>query len=167
VHNGVITGFDAMRRELLLAVDPSFFDAIEGSTDSEVLFHLALAFGLEDDPLGGLERAVGLVEATGRAHGVAHPVQMTIGMSNGERLWAVRYSSEHRSRTLFISQEADALRSQHPENERLQRLGAEDRVVVSEPLGDLAGAWLEVDESTAMIIQPGADEQRPFRPHQP
>ena len=44
----------------LLAVDPSLFDGIAGSTDSEALFYLALTFGLEDDPLGAMERAVGL-----------------------------------------------------------------------------------------------------------
>jgi predicted glutamine amidotransferase len=165
VHNGVIAGFQLMRRELLLAVDPELFDGIEGSTDSEVLFHLALTFGLEEDPLAGLERAVGLVEATGRAHGIEHPVQMTIGISNGERLWAVRYSTEGHSRTLFISQEASALRALG--NERLERLGDEDRAIVSEPLGDLEGVWLEVPESTAVIVQPGADEQRPFRPQEP
>ena len=165
VHNGVIAGFHLMRRELLLAVDPELFDGIEGSTDSEVLFHLALTFGLEEDPLGGLERAVGLVEATGRAHGNEHPVQMTIGISNGERLWAVRYSTEGHSRTLFISQEASALRALG--NERLERLGDEDRAIVSEPLGDLEGVWLEISESSAVIVQPGADEQRPFRPQEP
>ena len=46
VHNGVINGFQAMRRDLLYAVDPSLFDGIGGSTDSEALFYLALTFGL-------------------------------------------------------------------------------------------------------------------------
>ena len=167
VHNGVIAGFQAMRRELLLAVEPALFDDIVGSTDSEVLFYLALTFGLEDDPLGAMERAVGFVEATGREHGVEHPIQMTVGISNGERLWAVRYSSEHQSRTLFVSEHADALRKLHPDNPRLQRFTDEDRIVVSEPPGDLPGAWLPIAESTALIIQPGADEQRPFHPHWP
>jgi predicted glutamine amidotransferase len=166
VHNGVINGFEEFRRELMLAVDPSLFDDVAGSTDSEVLFYLALTFGLEDDPLGALERAVGFVEATGNTHGVRFPVQMTVGLSDGERLWAVRYSSERRSRTLFVSQEVSALRELHPESERLQRLTEEDRAIVSEPLGDLQGAWLEVPESTAVIVQPGPDEQRPFHPHQ-
>ena len=93
-----------MRRELMLAVDPSLFDDIAGSTDSEALFYLALTFGLQDDPLGAMERAVGFVEATGREHGIEHPVQMTVGISDGERLWAVRYSTEHQSRTLFVSE---------------------------------------------------------------
>jgi predicted glutamine amidotransferase len=164
VHNGVIDGFDTMRRELLLAIDPALFDDLVGSTDSETLFYLALTFGLEDDPLGAMERAVGFVEATGREHGVEHPVQMTVGISDGERLWAVRYSSEHRSRTLFVSEHAEALRQLHPGNARLQRFTDEDRIVVSEPPGNLPGAWLEIPESSAVIIQPGPDDQRAFRP---
>ena len=36
------------------------------------------------------------------------------------------------------------LRELHPEVEVLNRLGAETRVVVSEPLRDLSGAWNEV-----------------------
>ena len=167
VHNGVLAGFHAMRRELLMAVEPSLFDDIAGSTDSEALFYLALTFGLEDDPVGGLERAVGFVEATAAKHGIEDPVQMTVGISNGERLWAVRYSSQHQSRTLYVSEQAATLRRLHPDNPRLQQFTDEDRVVVSEPPGDLPGAWLAVPESTALIIQPGADEQRPFAPRRP
>ena len=75
-----------MRRDLLYAVDPSLFDDIAGSTDSETLFYLALTFGLEEDPLGAVEQAVGFVEATARAHGIENPVQMTLGFSDGVRL---------------------------------------------------------------------------------
>jgi predicted glutamine amidotransferase len=164
VHNGALDRFHEYRRELLLAVDPALFDDIAGSTDSELLFYLALTFGLTDDPLGGLERAVGLVEKTARAHGVEHPVQMTIGLSDGEGLWAVRYSSEGRSRTLFISAEVEALRALHPDSPRLEQLSDEDRAVVSEPLGYLPGVWNEVPESTALIVRHGPDEQRPFQP---
>ena len=110
---------------------------------------------------------MGFIEATARAHGVEDPVQMTLGFSDGERLYAVRYSTEHRSRTLFVSEDVESVRALHPENERFQRMTAEDRVVVSEPVSDLPGAWREVPESTALIIQPGPDEQRPFQPRPP
>jgi predicted glutamine amidotransferase len=167
VHNGVIHGFDLMRRELMLAVEPTLYDSIAGSTDSEALFYLALTFGLADDPVGAVERAVGFVEATGRAHGIEYPVQMTLGFSDGDRLWAVRYSSEHKSRTLFVSSDADSIKALHPENARFQRLTDEDRVIVSEPLSDLPGIWNEVPESTVLVIQPGADERRAFQPRAP
>jgi predicted glutamine amidotransferase len=167
VHNGVISGFQSMRRDLLYAVDPSLFDGIAGSTDSEALFYLALTFGLEEDPLGAVEQAVGFVEATGQAHGIENPIQMTLGFSDGERLYAVRYSTEHQSRTLFVSEDVESVRALYPDNARFQGLTAEDRVVVSEPVSDLPGVWREVPESTALIIQRGPDEQREFHPRAP
>jgi glutamine amidotransferase len=167
VHNGLLAGFEAMRRDLMLAVDPSLFDGILGSTDSETLFYLALGFGLEQDPLGAMEAAVGLVEAMADAHGVEDPVQMTAGFSDGERFWGIRYSSAHDSRTLFASEDVDAVRRLHPENPRLAELREGDRLVVSEPLADLSGAWHEIPESTALEVGDGSIEQRPFRPRAP
>ena len=164
VHNGMIGGFQALHRDLLLAVDPSLFDGIAGSADSEVLLHLALSFGLEADPLSGMERAVGFVEEKARERGVENAVQMTVGISDGERVWAVRYSSAHESRSLFLSEDVDALRRLHPDNARLQQLTEGDRVVVSEPLADLPGAWIEVPESTAVLLEDGGYEQRTFKP---
>jgi len=111
-----------------------------------------------------MERAVGRVEAAASEHGIEHPVQMTIGVSDGERLWAIRYSSSHESRTLFVSQDVDAVRRLHPENERLQQLDEGARLIVSEPLVDLEGAWLEIPESAAVIVGEGTHEQRPFVP---
>ncbi len=165
VHNGVIQGFELMRRELMLAIAPELFANVQGSTDSEVLFHLALTFGLDQDPVAALERAVGLVEATAVSHGIENAIQASLGVTDGERMWAFRYSTEHKSRTLFVSAEAAAVHALHPENERLKRFRDEDRIVVSEPLADLEGVWHEIPESTVLIVQPGPDEQRPFRPH--
>ena len=167
VHNGVINGIHEMRRELMLAVDPSLFPAIEGSTDSEVVFNLAITFGLEDDPVGAVEQAIGFVEATAERHGIDNPVQASMGLTDGECLWAFRYSTAGKSRTLFSSCDAAAIRRLHPDNERLQRLQDEDRVVVSEPLSDLPGLWESIPESSVLIIQPGADEHREFRPRAP
>jgi predicted glutamine amidotransferase len=164
VHNGMINGFEKLRRDLLLAVDTALFDGIAGSADSEVLFHLALTFGLEDEPLAAMERAIGFVEEMARERGVKEAVQMTVGISDGERLWAVRYSSARQSRTLFLSEDVDALRRLHPDNVRLQQLAEGDRVIVSEPLGDLAGAWIEVPESTGLVLEDGDYERRPFKP---
>ena len=104
------------------------------------------------------------MEATGEAHGIEHPFQGTVGFSDGERLWAVRYSSEHKSRSLFISQDIGALRELHPHNQHLG-LAEEDRVM-SEPLGPV-GRMVEVFESTALVIEAGADEQLPFKPRRP
>jgi predicted glutamine amidotransferase len=166
VHNGLLGDFRAVRRDLTLEIAPELFPEMTGSTDSEVLFHLALGLGLDDDPIAALERVIGLVEATGAHHGVTFPFQGSIGISDGASLWAVRYSSEGRSRSLYASADVDALRRLHPDNPRLQRLDDGDRVIVSEPLGDLPGAWHEIPEATAVTVHPdGGMEQQPFKPH--
>src|SRR5579871_1290886 len=138
VHNGLVNDFNEVRRDLMLTLDPQSFASIMGSTDSEVLFHLALSLGLEDGPIEALERTLGLVEDVQRRRGIIPALQASIGVSDGETLWAVRYSSEGRSRTLFRSEDADAIRRLHPENARVQELRDSDRIVVSEPLAELS-----------------------------
>ena len=143
VHNGVVAGFHEMRRELMLEVAPELFPDIQGSTDSEVLFHLALTYGLEQDPVAALERTIGLVEATAARHGIENVAQTSIGVTDGERLWAFRYSTEGQ---LALAVRVDRRAGDpelHPENPRLQRLRDEDRVdrvrAALRPPGPLAG----------------------------
>jgi predicted glutamine amidotransferase len=163
-HNGLVRDFHLVKRDLALAVDESLYSYMEGSADSEVLFYLALTFGLEEDPPRAVERMVGFVEEVGHRHGTQHPIQMTIGTSDGKSLWAFRYSSERKSRTLYYSTDVRTVRELHPELAILQAVSDESRIVVSEPLGDLPGAWNEVPESSYGIVQEGDDELRPFRP---
>ena len=155
--------FPRMRRDLLLSVDPELLPEIEGSTDSELLFYLALTFGLERSAVEALERMAGLVEDLGEKHGVDDPLQTSVAVTDGERIIAARYSSEGK-RSLYFSTHARVLKEQYLDMEELQALSDEARAVVSEPLGDLVGAWNEVPESSIGIVQPGQDELRPFTP---
>jgi predicted glutamine amidotransferase len=164
MHNGLIREFPRVKRELMLAVDDSLYVAIEGTTDSELMFFLALTFGLEDDPVAAVEQMVGFVEETGHKHDVELPIQMTVATTDGRSVWAFRYSSEGDSRSLYFSTRMDSLKALYPESEELAALSDETRVVVSEPLGDLPGAWNEVPEAHVGIVQPGVDELRPFAP---
>lgn len=164
MHNGFVGDFGRVKRDLVLAIDPAFYPEIEGSTDTEVLFHLALTFGLEDDPPGAVAQTIGLVEAVGERLGVEHPFQGTIATSDGKSIWAFRYSSKGDARSLFFSTKIDTLRELYPENELLQGLDVESRLVVSEPLGDLPGAWNEVPQSSWGVIKPGQDELDSFTP---
>jgi predicted glutamine amidotransferase len=136
MHNGLIREFTRVKLELVLAIDP----------------------------VSAVERMVGLVEETGHKHGIEQPIQMTIATTDGRSIWAFRYSSEGDSRSLYFSTRMETLKALHPELAELGVLSDETRVVVSEPLGDLPGAWNEVPESHVAIIQPGDDELRPFAP---
>jgi glutamine amidotransferase len=168
VHNGYLGGFHAVRRELMLAIDPDRFPDVEGSTDTEVVFHLALTFGLEDEPIEALERTVGLIESVGRAHGIPDAVQATFGISDGTTLWAVRHATEGKPRSLFASADVETIRQLHGDNERVARLRPDDRVIVSEPFSDLPGIWQEIPPSTAVTVRRGGVlEERPFRPRAP
>jgi glutamine amidotransferase len=89
---------------------------------------------------------------------------MTVATSDGRSIWAFRYSSERDSRSLYFSTRMDNLKALYPESEELAALSDETRVVVSEPLGDVPGAWNAVPESHVAIVQPGADELRTFMP---
>lgn len=165
VHNGYIADFQLLRRDLMLAVDPGLFAEIHGSTDTEVVFHLALTLGLESDPVDALERTVGVIEAAAEARGVKGAVQATFGVSDGASLWAVRYSTEGSARSLFASADVETVRRLHPDNPRFKRLGADDRLIVSEPFSDLPGVWREIPEATAVTVRHGGVlEERPFSP---
>jgi glutamine amidotransferase len=167
VHNGFIAEFRALRRELMLALDPALFPLVQGSTDTEVVFHLALTLGLRDDPIGALEETVGLIEKTAARHGIEGAVQASFGVSDGESLWAVRYASDGHARSLFASADANTVKRLYPENSRFEALTEDDRLIVSEPFSDLPGVWREVPEATAVTVGPRVFEERPFRPRAP
>ena len=59
------------------------------------------------------------------------------------------------------------MKAQYPDNPVLHGLSDESRLVVSEPLGDLKGAWNEVPESSWGVVQAGDDELHPFAPIAP
>lgn len=163
-HNGVIRSFTKVKRDLVLEVDAELFPNILGSTDSEVLFFLAMTYGLEEDPAKAIAKAIAFVEHIGRKYNVEFPFQGTLAVTNGEQLWAFRYSSENKSRTLFYSSDADKVKAMYPERKVLSKFGNDSRLVVSEPLSSLPGIWNEVPESSYLIVKGETIESLPFQP---
>ena len=164
MHNGSIAGFQQVKRELVLAVDPDLYPFIEGSTDTEIFFFLALTFGLNEDPPLAVERAVGFIEQACRKHGIDDSVRMSVALSDGKLVWAFRYASKGEPPSLFYSTDVSTLGKQHPEVPAFLTLSEETRLVVSEPLTDLAGGWNEVPASHYGVIEPGDDDLRTFIP---
>lgn len=82
-------------------------------------------------------------------------------------LWVFRYSSEHDSRTLCYSSTVQGLRKLYPDDPVITQMADDDRLVVSEPLRDLPGAWNELPDSSYGIVHSGHDGLRIFRPQQP
>ncbi len=164
VHNGAIADYEKLRRDLMFAVAPEHFNSIEGTTDSELMFFLALTFGMESDVASGLARMAGFIEMTAAEHGIEHPLQMTLGISDGEHLYAVRYSSARESRSLFHSSDTEALEDITPV---ANRVSSKTCAIVSEPLTSLADAWQEVPESSFVTITRGEVQHEHFEPRRP
>ncbi|WP_407715265.1 class II glutamine amidotransferase [Comamonas testosteroni] len=168
MHNGMIEDFLRVRRDLLVAIDPQLFASLEGSTDSEAMFLLAMSFGLEHSPAPAIARMAGFVEATARRHGIAHPLSMTVCASDGEQLVAVRYASEGQSpRSLYHSTSFKHLHALYPDDPRIAAVGDDAYLIVSEPLVDLPLAWAQVPESTAIVVRGTQIDYLPFAPIQP
>jgi hypothetical protein len=104
-----------------------------------------------------------------RAHRFLVPVLLVLATVIGiPAAFAVfRYSSERNSRTLFYTSDVPTLRKLHPERQQFKEWSDDARLIVSEPLEDVAGVWNEVPESTGGIIGPGRAELRAFRPAAP
>jgi predicted glutamine amidotransferase len=167
MHNGSLARFQEVKRDLQMAVDPSLYPMIEGSTDTETLFFLALTFGLTDDPPTAVARAVGLVEDVGRRHGVEYPVHMTVATSDGDSVWVFRYSSEKSTSSLYYSNDISQVRELYPELDVLDILDADTRFIVSEPIRDLPGAWTEVPEGSWALVRRGEHDIQSFQPTVP
>jgi glutamine amidotransferase len=89
---------------------------------------------------------------------------MTLGISDGKSLYAVRYSTEGKSRSLFHSASRDATMEIAPDAGRISRNA---RAIVSEPLSNLESEWTPVPESSFLKITGGDITCEPFTPIEP
>ena len=160
-HNGCVPGFRQLKRRMLLDVQPDLFPSIQGSTDSETLFFLAVTFGLQSDPQLAMQRMVGHVERIRQEAGIAEPITLSAAASDGGRLFAVRYSSDGDSPTLYHSRHANALRVIDGSYESLPDSAV---VILSEPLDELAEHWEEIPESSFVAVESGETKITSFAP---
>ena len=88
---------------------------------------------------------------------------MTLGISDGRALYACRYSTENQSRSLYYSASLDAVKEIAPRADHFSR---DARSIVSEPLSDLADAWIPVPESSFVTVREGEVSVTTFIPAQ-
>ncbi|UJW75812.1 class II glutamine amidotransferase [Rhizobium sp. SL42] len=148
MHNGQIDHFDRIRRPMETMLDDEHFHARVGTTDSELLFLLALQFGLKERPIAAMSEAVGFVERmsmhmTGEAR-----VRFTAAFSDGRALYAVRYSTDAFAPTLYAAPMGDK----------------GGYCLVSEPLTDETDKWVEIPASSAVILSEKGLDAVEFRP---
>lgn len=161
-HNGTIGGFRDLKRELTFEVDPELYPYIFGTTDTEVMFYLALTYGLEDDPEEALQRLVSRIEQAREDQGITEAFRATIATTDGDVLWVVRTSSTknvassaHPSPSLFYSLGTRSLRMADGSSRELPEDAA---LVASEPLSENGAApWTAVPDHSIGKFAPGEE----------
>lgn len=160
MHNGQVGGYERIRRSLDFRVSPDLYTSRLGTTDSETFFLLALGDGLDADPIGAIARTTGHVFAAMQSAGIAEPLRLTAALTDGERIYAVRWSSDAQSPSLFYGAGAGVR-------------GTDDEVdddsilVLSEPLDSDSEHWSAVGEGMALAVEGSKVRVAPFSPQMP
>ena len=148
MHNGSIGGFALIRRQIEALLPNDLYAQRVGTTDSEAFFLLLAANDMEKDAPGAFEKTVGQILGLMRAAGVKEGFRMTAALTDGQTLYALRYSSRAAQPTLYWRSTKDSL------------------LVVSEPLDEDAGHWQPVAPSTMLVSAGQGDTAvRPFDVH--
>lgn len=121
MHNGQLGAFARTRRSLEASLPDALYDMRRGSTDSELLFLLLLAEGLERDPQRAMDRVLARIAAL-RVPG-DKPDRITCVLCDGVQLYTLRHASDDLCPTLY------------------QRREAEGTVIASEPLDGVSASW--------------------------
>ena len=150
MHNGQIGGYEQFRRAGEMMIPDSLYPERKGATDSEALFLVALAEGLEAEPKAALERATARLESLSRERGTTPHMRLTAAFSDGARLYAVRYASDDQAPSLY-HRWSDTRRG---------------RAVVSEPLEDDEGDWEEIPAGSFCVFDGKSVAIEPFAPAQ-
>jgi predicted glutamine amidotransferase len=137
MHNGQVGGWGQVRRRVEAMIPDSLYSLRQGSTDSEAILLAAMAAGMEDDPVLAISRTLGAILGLMLAAGVREPLRFTAALSDGERVWAFRWSSDNRTPTLYWREDARGL------------------VVVSEPIDERHEDWQVVPPGHCLMAAPG------------
>ena len=148
MHNGQVGGYDNFRRYADMLIPDALYPYRKGATDSEALFLAAIAEGLDHDPRGAMERASAAFIRLARDKGEAPHLRLTVAMSDGQRLYAMRYATDDQAPSLY-----------HRWSDTRQ-----GRAVVSEPLETGEADWFEIPSASFCTFEGDRVTVEDFRP---
>ena len=123
MHNGQIGGYARVRRRLEALIPDQYYEHRRGTTDSELIFMLLLANELDSDPALAIGRMIEQIETATAVEGTAAPLRLTAALTDGQKIFAIRYASDHRPPSLFYRRDSSGF------------------TIVSEPLDMTVGTW--------------------------
>lgn len=153
MHNGQLGTFDCLERRLEARLSDALYAKRRGSTDSELLFLLALEFGLDADPKRAMEDVIGFVLFQAAALSVNPLIRFTAACSDGEALYCVRYATDRHAPTLYSSP--------------MSALSPDDGYcLVSEPFDKDISRWSEIPSGSFARVGANGLTVSPFEPRQ-
>ncbi|MEK9673006.1 MAG: class II glutamine amidotransferase [Rhodospirillaceae bacterium] len=151
MHNGEIGGFEKIRRTLSFGIAPELYHLVEGITDSDVFFFLLLTHGFEENPEKAIAKSIRFVERTQAEASIEIPFTMTVAITEGETIWAMRHATHGRPPTLYRgvgTHPHDALKHENI------KTGAA-AIVLSEPVDDDTSQWTLVEPDHLVLAGDG------------
>ena len=153
MHNGQIGGFEKIRRTLAMAISPEFYSELQGTTDSEIFFFLAISNGLMEDPEQALRITIAQVLDIMNEHKITAPLRITAALSDGNSICALRYATDDFPPSLYYS------------NDIASEAGEGDGcLILSEPLDEVTSSWTKAPPSSLLVVHDGQVEVKPFVP---
>ncbi len=146
MHNGLVPGWDRLRRRVEMLVPDDLFGCRHGTTDSEVLFLLMVANGLDEDPETAFRKTVLQIEELVREAGEVGALRLTAALSDGGRVYAVRYATSGQPETLYTR----------------PRMGGAGRLLVSEPLDDGRDDWEPIPPQSFVVLERDGWQRKDF-----
>jgi glutamine amidotransferase len=134
MHNGQIGGYDKLRRRMESLLNDECYLAIEGGTDSEMLFQLMIHCGLKENPRAGIRNAIEAIEDIRISAGIKEAFRATFALATDDRVWAIRWSSDSYAPSLYRNCDEDNV------------------LLVSEPLDEDLSSWAEVPPNSLVEL---------------
>jgi len=136
MHNGQIAEYEKVRRDIENLIPDEYYLGREGTTDSEALFLALYHFGLNSDPINAVSKLCNKVNQLMAAKGITEAFRFTATLSDGECIYAFRYSSDARAPSLYY------------------RCTGEGVAIASEPLDVSADNWQMVEPGFGIKVCP-------------
>lgn len=152
-HNGHVHQFEKLRWDLQTSLDPDIYPHLEGTTDSETFFLLAMSYGLEKNPKLALKKMVDRVQKASADNKIECGLNLSCALSDGHKLYTLRYATDgEKPKTQFYSTEWDCFKDFGSVEKELPQKSV---VIVSEPLDNLSDRWEKVPENSFLTIEDG------------
>lgn len=104
MHNGQIGDYESLRWQLDRLIPEYLYNERRGATDSEVIFLLLIANGLEKNPDKAIASTITQVLSLMAQKNITEPFRFTSVLSNGSEMIAIRFSSDDQAPSLYCKE---------------------------------------------------------------